>query len=589
LTKTHFFSQNTLKLWRARVKIMSLPHITDLAFLAPIDRTELALRLKHAQLKKKRQNIEKSIGVQDIADWAESKFYDPQFCKPDQTDFSNVPLVKLTPVQKRILRHCFTVNPRTGRFPYRTYILSKPKKSGKTTEGAIIGSWFADQIESPNAVKVLANDQKQSSGRAFAFMLPTLKALGARRFETPFKRLLPNGTVISASTSDPESEAGDTYGLTLWDELWGYTSDRSRLLWDELMPILTRNISIRVVTTYAGFENASDLLLEQYLTVFKNTQETELQEGVEIVEELKDITTTNANGDPIPTCYHVPKTGLFYYNDHDQRMPWQQGEAADQLRAELEGSGMLKTNIYRLMENRWQLAESRFLEPDEMEAAFEKKESVSRSVPMTFAIDASQRWDCTAIAGSYLMEDRYVTGIADVWYPKGLDIDLEETVMKKILEYLHAGLILRREPTAKEKQIVKDEGLICLDVWYDPTQMHQVMMNLRKKHKVLIAEFGQSRQRLLADTFLLQQYRAKRIDNCDSPELQSHLTAAQAASQTDANQELIRIVKGSGKHAKAIDLAVAQSMSIYQTSKRPKVFSTDLALLQGSAKGWSKK
>jgi hypothetical protein len=49
-----------------------------------------------------------------------------------------------------------------------------------------------------------------------------------------------------------------------FDELWGYTSERSRRLWDEMVPSPVRRISCRLVTTYAGFEGESTLLEELY-------------------------------------------------------------------------------------------------------------------------------------------------------------------------------------------------------------------------------------------------------------------------------------------------------------------------------------
>ena len=52
--------------------------------------------------------------------------------------------------------------------------------------------------------------------------------------------------------------------ISCFDELWGYISERSRRLWDEMMPVPTRKISCRLVTTYAGFEGESELLEELY-------------------------------------------------------------------------------------------------------------------------------------------------------------------------------------------------------------------------------------------------------------------------------------------------------------------------------------
>jgi hypothetical protein len=52
--------------------------------------------------------------------------------------------------------------------------------------------------------------------------------------------------------------------ISVFDELWAYTSERSRRLWDELIPVPTKKISCRLVVTHAGFEGESVLLQELY-------------------------------------------------------------------------------------------------------------------------------------------------------------------------------------------------------------------------------------------------------------------------------------------------------------------------------------
>lgn len=567
---------------------LALPPADDLYSLDRIDRAILEARIKAKIAQQRREAIHLAQGTPDICDWAESNFYNPQFCKPDQKDFSNVPKIKLTNTQKRIFRHCFTISAQTGRFPYRTYVISKPKKTGKTTEGAIIGSWFADNIEAPNSVKILANDREQSSSRVFGFMRPTLTSLGAKRFETPFKRLLPNGTVVSASTSDPGSEAGDTYGLTLWDELWAYTSERSRLLWSELPPILTRNNSIRVITTYAGFEDQSDLLLELYYSIFKNTRENDLNDGARPVAGLEDIRTTDADGNSIPACYENPSKQLFYYNDHEQRMTWYENSENE---ADALALGVQEADILRHKENRWQKTDSTFLSKEQLDNSFSGSASVRQAHKMTLALDASSKNDCTAAVGSYADDTRYKTNFVQVWYPKrqadGV-MDLQ-VVIDCVVNLWKQGLIHRRPDVligVGEKKLIDKYGATAIDVHYDPMQMHQVAIMLLKNHKLLIVEFDQKRKRLLADTFLKQLYADGNIDNVNDPELRSHLESAKAESQTDANSSnLIRIVKGSGQHAQPIDIAVAQSMSIYSASKRPRSFSL-ASIPQGEANGW---
>ena len=57
------------------------------------------------------------------------------------------------------------------------------------------------------------------------------------------------------------------HGFVSYDELWGYTSEASTRLWQELTPVPTRKNSIRFITTYAGFEGESKLLWDLYRQV----------------------------------------------------------------------------------------------------------------------------------------------------------------------------------------------------------------------------------------------------------------------------------------------------------------------------------
>jgi hypothetical protein len=52
--------------------------------------------------------------------------------------------------------------------------------------------------------------------------------------------------------------------IAIFDELWAYTSERLRRLFDELVPPPTRLIACRLTVTYAGFEGESGLLEELY-------------------------------------------------------------------------------------------------------------------------------------------------------------------------------------------------------------------------------------------------------------------------------------------------------------------------------------
>lgn len=53
---------------------------------------------------------------------------------------------------------------------------------------------------------------------------------------------------------------------------------------------------------------------------------------------------------------------------------------------------------------------------------------------------------------------------------------------------------------ASEVEHLHAQGLMDRPLWYDPYQLHQVAMNLRKKG-ILCEEFNQGNERVLADLF----------------------------------------------------------------------------------------
>jgi phage terminase large subunit-like protein len=174
----------------------------------------------------------------------------------------------LLPAERTFLEHAFKLRP-DGKLLFNDWIYSAPKKSGKTTFAAIImitvvllfgGSY-------PEAF-ALANDQEQAQSRVFEFIKriilasPLLKdEAHITQFKISFEAF--NAT-IQAIASDAGSAAGANPVISCFDELWAFTSERSRRLWDEMNVPPTRRIAARLTVTYAGFEGESVLLEELY-------------------------------------------------------------------------------------------------------------------------------------------------------------------------------------------------------------------------------------------------------------------------------------------------------------------------------------
>jgi phage terminase large subunit-like protein len=146
---------------------------------------------------------------------------------------------RLSDHQREVLRLAFAFD-QDGRLPWDTILYSCIKKSGKTTlNGALTLAWGFTQ-EAPNEILILANDLEQTLARVFKTMEgiiqhnPELQ----REAEVQSKTIyLANGTTVTAISGDYAGAAGSNHGFSSWDELWGYTSESSRRLWEELIII----------------------------------------------------------------------------------------------------------------------------------------------------------------------------------------------------------------------------------------------------------------------------------------------------------------------------------------------------------------
>jgi phage terminase large subunit-like protein len=175
---------------------------------------------------------------------------------------------ELLPAERTFLEHAFKIDD-TGRLLYREWLYSCPKKSGKTTFQAIIqltmtllyGGAFPESF-------ILANSLEQGKGRVFEICCRLVTAsplLCNEAHITADAIAFPAfNAVIKAIPSDAGSAAGSNAVCAGFDELWAYTSERSRRLWDEMTPPPTRKIACRITVTYAGFEGESVLLEELY-------------------------------------------------------------------------------------------------------------------------------------------------------------------------------------------------------------------------------------------------------------------------------------------------------------------------------------
>lgn len=444
--------------------------------------------------------------------------------------------IKLEPYQRRILRHVLKLGD-GGSSRYNTVIWSQPKKSGKTTIAGAVGCFVACNLEAPNEILCVANDQEQSASRIFAAMMPTLGRLGWHIPQSPRGTFAYNdeGTICKAITTRYEGEAGGNQGLSLWSELWAYSGERLNRLWDELTPPPTRKFRMRWIETYAGFRQESLLLYRYYRMIFAEDEQPGkkpvLNAGVEQV------------WDDIP-AYVIPQGGIFVFWDHEHRMPWQ---TDDYYRSQAD----LRPNTFkRLHGNYWVDSSESFISNELW------NESCRRQGPLktasTYAIDGSKNGACTALVGCVRIGSTVHTTDVHIWEAKnGRDID-QNDVMKTIVE-------------------LYEKGLLKPPLYYDPYQLVKLTQDLQREYGIPCEEFSQGQDRIKADTSLRKLYENGAIVNWNHPGLSAHVMAAQAKSY-GSDKEEIRIIKPDavGRQQSAtvryqyVDAAVAQSMAAFR-------------------------
>ena len=298
--------------------------------------------------------------VNDPAGFAEA-LVDPETGKP----------FELYPAQRRFLEEAFTLN-QEGRLPYPELVFSAPKKSGKTAMAAIALLYVVRVIGGRNAEGyTLANDLEQSVGRVFQAAVKIIDAsplLRGTAKTTTEKITFADGATITALASDYAGAAGSNPSITVFDELWAYTSERSRRLWDEMVPVPTRKVSVRLTVTYAGFEGESALLEGLYKRGLSAEQ---------IASRL------------------FRDEGLLMFWSHEPVAPWQTSEWLEQMRSQLRPSAFT-----RMILNQFTTGESSFIEMEWWDACVNQELTPvleDTDLPICVGVDASVKRDSTAI------------------------------------------------------------------------------------------------------------------------------------------------------------------------------------------------
>ena len=256
------------------------------------------------------------------------------------------------------------------------------------------------------------------------------------------------GASITAIGSDYAGAAGGNPTISCFDELWGYTSERSHRLWDEMFPSPARRISLRLTCTYAGFEGESELL------------ETLYKRGLQQPLVAPDLHA----GD-----------GLLMFWSHTPIAPWQTPEWLADMRRSLRPNQYL-----RMIENRFASTEETFVPLQWWDACVNTRYAANADLSVWIGVDASVKRDSTGIAvvtwdraakKVVLVSHRVFTPSATA--PINFESDVENTILD-----LHRRFHVRA-------------------VRYDPWQMAASAQRLIKAG-VRMEEFPQSMPNLTA-------------------------------------------------------------------------------------------
>jgi len=316
---------------------------------------------------------------------------------------------QLFPAEERFLREAFTLTA-DGRLPYPELLFSGPKKTGKTTLAAmallyvvlVLGGRYAEGY-------CVANDEEQARGRVFEAVCRMIRAVPALRKVAKISQAkveFPmSGATITALASDYAGAAGAAPSITTFDELWAYSSERFVRLWDEMIPVPTRPVSVRLTCTYAGFSGESKLLEGLY------------QRGLHGEEMAPDL-------------YAQP--GLLMFWTHDFVAPWQTEEWREQMREQLRPMA-----FRRMILNEWVSGEEQFVPVDWWDRAATAQPLVAdRAISVVLGVDAGLKRDSAAVVACAWDGGKVRVVAHRVFTPTGGEsLDLEDTLEEAVRDF----------------------------------------------------------------------------------------------------------------------------------------------------------
>ena len=279
---------------------------------------------------------------------------------------------KLLPAERAFFKHAFQRDDE-GRLLYPEQVYACPKKSGKTTFGAIhsLTTTLLFGGSYPEAT-ICANDQEQAQSRVYEMLrriIACSPALKAEAKVTQDKITFPalNAT-FAAIASDYAGAAGGNQCISVFDELWAFRSERSHRLWDESCHrrrARSRAVSSSLMPVSRTKANCST----NFTSAACNSRKS-------------DKTS-------------MPVTACLMFWSHEPIAPWQDQRWLTEMRRSLRPAQFL-----RMIENRFVTTESTFIDMSWWDACVDPQARPivqDRQLSVWVGIDASVKRDSTAI------------------------------------------------------------------------------------------------------------------------------------------------------------------------------------------------
>lgn len=447
----------------------------------------------------------------------------------------------LEPYQRDVLNEVLTLDEK-GKYKYSIVVWSDIKKSAKSTIAAAVNLFRATFTEF-GEFYIIANDLKQADSRVNHYLRRAIQLnpkLRAKYKMQGYRIACPSGAFIEAIPIDPSGEAGTNADMITFSELWGANEDAKQKMWAEMtLPPMKHGHSFRWIESYAGFTEESELLYSLY--------ELGVKQGEPLwPDRLYDVT----GGQPTPLEVYVNRAaGMLCLWNTQPRCPWQTKEyyaAEEQI--------LIPNQFLRMHRNQWVSSSETFV-PMEWWYACRREQSEWPTIdnshqPMVIAMDAATSNDNFGIWMGCRHPSKpgeILTVYAQKWAPNPHTGKID-----------FIGTEANPGPELMLRRLIK--GYNIVQCCYDPYQLHDMAMRLKKEGLVWLKAFNQGTDRLLADSQLRDLIRDRRFWHRGEVDLTEHMQNANA--KLDEQDSKVRLIKRIEKLK--IDLAVAASMGSYE-------------------------